>query len=110
MASTADGAENLYTLVQEIARLPPPGTGAEGVGPTIRSGGAAAGAQGRCPPGWCFSALSHFERHADGALTPSVMRELEAIGTPQGMLQLNALRRLLYRQLDSSVSWCLPGP
>ena len=76
--------------------MPPPAAGQGGEGaPTIRSGGAAAGAQGRCPPGWVFSALSHFDRQADGALTPDVLRELEAIGSPQGALQLNALRRLL---------------
>jgi hypothetical protein len=96
VASAQAGAENLFTLVEEIARLPPPatGTGADGV-PTIRSGGAAAGSQGRCTPGWVFSSLTRFDRQADGARTSDVLRELAAIASPQGMLVLNALRRLI---------------
>ena len=97
VASVQAGAENLFTLVEEIARRPPPaaGTGADGGGGTIRSGGAAAGAQGRCTPGWVFSALARFDRQADGARTSEVLRELAAIASPQGMLVLNALRRLI---------------
>ena len=97
VASVQAGAENLFTLVEEIARLPPPaaGTGADGGGGTIRSGGAAAGSQGRCTPGWVFSSLARFDRQADGARTSDVLRELAAIASPQGMLVLNALRRLI---------------
>jgi hypothetical protein len=97
VASVADGAENLFTLVEEISRLLASGDGlsADG-GPTICSGGAAAGAQGRCPPGWVFSALTRFSRQADGARTSDIFRELEAITSPQGMLQfMNALCRLI---------------
>ena len=96
VTSAADGAENLFSLVEAIARpaAASAGLGAEGA-PTIRSGGAAAGATGRCPPGWVFSAVSHFDRQADGARTAVVLRELEALASPQGNLLLNALRRLI---------------